>query len=83
MDINSILPLLLGNNNGMDKAKLFSMLTGGKSEAPSPMPDVNNLSSIMQMLTKKKAHSKAMGLSTITSFAPADILGALVKLLEV
>ncbi|MBR6788930.1 MAG: hypothetical protein IKM44_03900 [Clostridia bacterium] len=77
MDINSILPLLLGSKDGIDKSKIFAMLSGEK-EAPS-----NDTQKMLSLLgNMKKPHGRtSVGLSVITSFAPSEIIGALVKLL--
>lgn len=87
MDLNSILPLLLGNNEGMDKAKIFSMLAGGGNNADI-LKDAysGNMNGIINLLSKnmnkKTQASAAMGLSAITEFAPSDIIGTLFKLLN-
>ena len=55
MDINSLLPLLLSGSGNADKAKLFAMLTGGKSaeeavtEAAGP-----EMSGLMNMLMQSR-----------------------------
>lgn len=51
MDINSLLPLLLGKGDAGDKSKLFAALAGGDaSAARSALP--NDMSGIMDMLSK-------------------------------
>lgn len=84
MDINSLLPLLLGKGDAGDKSKLFAALAGGDaSAARSAFP--NDMSGIMDMLSKgmmKKTRTEHVtGLKAITGFAPADVIGTLVKLM--
>lgn len=85
MDISTILPLLLGKGDLGDKTKLFSMLTGGKkpeeilsSGLPPEMSGIINAMSA----NKKTRGTTATGLGVITPFAPAEIIGALVKFLN-
>ncbi len=83
MDINSILPLLLGKSDMKDKAKLFSALSGGDPEdilAKSLGPEMSGLLGLLK--NKKTRSRKAAGLDAVTSFAPADIVGTLYKLLN-
>ncbi len=84
MDINALLPLLLGGNGNRDKMKLFSMMTGGKSPDDVMTETVSpEMSGIVNAIkSSKKTRSHATGLGVITPFAPAEIIGALVKLLN-
>lgn len=86
MDINSILPLLLGKGDGADKSKLFSMLAGGGGSPEDMMSKMAGpeMSGLMNMLknNKKTRTQEATGLSAIIAFAPAEIIGTLVKLLD-
>lgn len=85
MDIRTILPLLLGKGDLGDKTKLFSMLTGGKKPedvlSSAMPPEMSGLISAMNT-SKKTRSSTATGLGVITPFAPAEIIGALVKFLN-
>lgn len=85
MDINALLPLLLGKGDMTDKTKLFSMLAGGKNpeDMMSKMagPEMSGLLNLLKN-NKKTRPQEATGLGAITSFAPADIIGTLLKLLD-
>ncbi len=85
MDINSLLPLLLSGSGNADKAKLFAMLTGGKSaeEAVTETagPEMSGLMNMLMQSRQKPRAAAASGLGVISPFAPAEIIGALVKLL--
>ncbi len=81
MDISAILPLLLGKSNLGDKAKLFSLLAGKKPEdilSSAVPPEMRGIIGAM----KKTRGDIPTGLGVITPFAPAEIIGALVKLLN-
>ncbi len=85
MDINSILPLLLGKSDMGDKAKLFSVLSGGGNPedllAKSLGPEMSGLLGLLRNKEKTRGR-KAAGLDAVTPFAPADIVGTLYKLLN-
>lgn len=85
MDINSLLPLLLGKGDMNDKSKLFSMLAGGKNpeDMMSKMagPEMSGLLNLLKNKNKTRTQ-EATGLSAILAFAPAEIIGTLVKLLD-
>lgn len=85
MDINSLLPLLMGNGDMKDKSKLFSMLAGGKNpeDMMSKMagPEMSGLLNLLKNKNKTRTQ-EATGLGAILAFAPADIIGTLVKLLD-
>ncbi len=84
MDINALLPLLLGGKGNTDKVNLFSMMTGGKTPddimAQSVSPEMSGI--VNAIRNNKKTRSNATGLGVIIPFAPAEIIGALVKLLN-
>ena len=83
MDINSILPLLLGKTNMGDKAKLFAALSGENPEELLAKSLGQEMSGLINLLKNKKTRSrKAAGLDAVLSFAPADIVGTLYKLLN-
>lgn len=85
MDLNALFPLLLGKGDFGDKSKLFSLLAGGKQpeDVLSSLggSDMSALLNVMKNSQKTRSQTPA-GLGAITSFAPADILGTLVKLLN-
>ena len=85
MDINAILPLLLGKTDLKDKTQLLSALASrGKPEdilAGALPPEAGNLLGLLKNRGQSRGKRAALGLKAVLPFAPADIVGTLYKLL--
>ncbi len=85
MDINAILPLLLGKTDMKDKTKLFTALASGGSPedvlAGALPPEASGLLSLFKNRSASHSRPPVLGLKAIASFAPPDIFGSMFKLL--